>query len=256
MEKKILCHNCGASIEQNVPRCPYCGAINEIGAEKKYMGDLEEIKEDLSELEQVPEQLYKKEVKKSLKTIIIAMVATAVVVFALLGIWSVVHNRLMNGNGNTVSQKEQLLWENENFPKLDAWFEAEDYDAINQLIGEAGEAGYSLQNWEHYWFMNTYNGCMLCIERRELIKSDLDTAKFVLGEILYVLYSIEEDFYPEEDWARLQEFRPVLEEILYEDMKFTKEEADSLYEKCSPEGWIDYDISDAYMEEIWERFAQ
>ena len=43
----IKCQNCGADIEELVPRCPYCGAMNEPGAEHKYMQDLYKLKDDL-----------------------------------------------------------------------------------------------------------------------------------------------------------------------------------------------------------------
>ena len=32
----ITCRECGAPIEELAERCPYCGAINELGAEHKY----------------------------------------------------------------------------------------------------------------------------------------------------------------------------------------------------------------------------
>ena len=42
----IKCQNCGADIKELVPRCPYCGAMNEPGAEHKYMQDLYKLKDD------------------------------------------------------------------------------------------------------------------------------------------------------------------------------------------------------------------
>ena len=46
----IICPNCGAEIENDVTKCPYCGYINVEGAEKKYFDELDDIKEDLVEV--------------------------------------------------------------------------------------------------------------------------------------------------------------------------------------------------------------
>ena len=43
----ITCRECGAPIEELAERCPYCGAINELGAEHKYMQDMYDLKDDL-----------------------------------------------------------------------------------------------------------------------------------------------------------------------------------------------------------------
>ena len=50
----ITCRECGAPIEELAERCPYCGAINELGAEHKYMQDMYDLKDDLKEVEISP----------------------------------------------------------------------------------------------------------------------------------------------------------------------------------------------------------
>ena len=39
--KEIECPNCGAVFEAKEPECPYCGHINPMGAEAKFLRDLE-----------------------------------------------------------------------------------------------------------------------------------------------------------------------------------------------------------------------
>ena len=46
----ITCRECGAQIEELTARCPYCGAINELGAEHKYMHDMYRLKGNLENL--------------------------------------------------------------------------------------------------------------------------------------------------------------------------------------------------------------
>lgn len=50
----IMCRECGAPIEELAERCPYCGAINELGAEHKYMQDMYDLKDDLKEVGNIP----------------------------------------------------------------------------------------------------------------------------------------------------------------------------------------------------------
>ena len=58
----ITCRECGAPIEELAERCPYCGAINELGAEHKYMQDMYNLKDDLKEVGNIPSEEIKAEV--------------------------------------------------------------------------------------------------------------------------------------------------------------------------------------------------
>lgn len=61
----ITCRECGAPIEELAERCPYCGAINELGAEHKYMQDMYDLKDDLKEVGNIPSEEIKAEVKSN-----------------------------------------------------------------------------------------------------------------------------------------------------------------------------------------------
>ena len=65
--KKIICSSCGAEFEDTLPKCPYCGSLNYKGAEAEYLGKLESIRQDMQQLEQVPEKELKKKLKKKQK---------------------------------------------------------------------------------------------------------------------------------------------------------------------------------------------
>ena len=51
----IICRECGAQIEELAARCPYCGAINELGAEHYYMHDMHRLKGNLENLGNIPQ---------------------------------------------------------------------------------------------------------------------------------------------------------------------------------------------------------
>lgn len=48
----VTCGSCGAAFDRKLPACPYCGATNLWGNERKYMEGLEETRKNLGELPQ------------------------------------------------------------------------------------------------------------------------------------------------------------------------------------------------------------
>lgn len=241
-----------------MPKCPYCNAINEIGAEREYMEDLGELKEDLAELSEVPKEEYKKEVSKNIKRIVVIIGIVVVLLLVLFGLYRWYEGRY--DSYQTVSAKEQLIWEKENFPKLDELYEAGDYEAIVAFENQVSELGYSTYNWEHAPFINEYRGYTLCMEQRDVLtdkeRANKDSAEYILGETMRALFFLQEERYSEEEWQIIQSWRPDYEEILYEDMKFTREEALELYEKIGADGYISYSECDKYAGKIWKRFIE
>ncbi|MBE5870697.1 MAG: hypothetical protein E7294_05510 [Lachnospiraceae bacterium] len=49
MEKMIECASCGASFEASLVRCPYCGTSDAEAAEKEYMDQLEDVRQEVEE---------------------------------------------------------------------------------------------------------------------------------------------------------------------------------------------------------------
>lgn len=66
MAKKIICKYCGAKFDEIKSKCPYCGSTNYKGAEAEYFDKLEDVREDMEDLENVPVQETKKELRGSL----------------------------------------------------------------------------------------------------------------------------------------------------------------------------------------------
>ena len=83
----IKCQNCGADIEELVPRCPYCGAMNEPGAEHKYMQDLYKLKDDLEDLGDMPQEEISDEVKTHAKFTGKAFGVIVLIALLLVGIF-------------------------------------------------------------------------------------------------------------------------------------------------------------------------
>ena len=52
----MICKNCGAKIPDEKAACEYCGFMNYERAEQEYFEELDDIRDDLSELEYAPEE--------------------------------------------------------------------------------------------------------------------------------------------------------------------------------------------------------
>ncbi len=73
MDLKVICPNCGAEIEKDSTRCPYCGYINIEGAEKKFRSDLDEIGRNIEETKKEPVKAFAKGFTGGTKTVFITV---------------------------------------------------------------------------------------------------------------------------------------------------------------------------------------
>ena len=79
----IICAKCGAEIEDNQPKCEYCGWMNYNAAEEEYFEKLEAIREQIKELETEPETVFKSDIKHIIKDVIIAIIVTSIFIVIL-----------------------------------------------------------------------------------------------------------------------------------------------------------------------------
>ena len=82
----MICNNCGAHFDDNLPNCPYCSALHYPGARKEYMEKLEDIKENLDDLHKTIPEVYASELKSQTQKVkkIILIIAGIFASFALL----------------------------------------------------------------------------------------------------------------------------------------------------------------------------
>ena len=165
MEKIVICGSCGAQFDGDLAKCPYCGSTNLKGSEKEYMEKLEGVKEDMGELDEVPMEELKGAFQKQgkrLKKVLLSLLALAVILLLVV---------FLAGRGEKKDYKDQYLWEQENFPKLDQLYDAGEYDEmlayVNQLMDD-GE--HDIFEWEHCDFYLAYDSAARVqelIEKRE-----------------------------------------------------------------------------------------
>lgn len=260
MKKMTICANCGARFEADSPKCPYCNAIYEPAAEKKYMRDLNELKEDMSELPEDAEKRYKREMLVGWKRVLVIFLIVAAV-FAVVGGIYFLYNRHMDAK-YSYDPKAQLLWEKKYYPQFDELYAAGDYDGIVELLDKTSEeeGSGSVWNWEHGPFILDYQAYLLFMDCVDVITdketANKKTAQYMVGEAMLFVFFRDETDYTEEEWEQAQGWRADMEKVLYGEMKFTKEEAQELYEKINENGYISYSECDKYTAKIWKRFIE
>ena len=141
--KKIICNSCGAEFEDTLPKCPYCGSLNYKGAEAEYLGKLEGMREDMQQLEKVPEQELKVKIRKKQKFVVKVLIILAVLatVFA-----TVVFAARYTKPRDT---RADYQWEKENFPILDRLYQQQDFEGLTNFYVQAIEEDKTIDRWEH-----------------------------------------------------------------------------------------------------------
>lgn len=179
--KKIICSGCGAEFEDTLPKCPYCDLMNYKGAEKEYLDKLEDVREDLDNLSYVPENTVKEEIKKQghlLRKIIIIIIAIFVLWF---GFGYLIDHFLLGEK----SEKEQFLWQEENFPKFDELYESGKYEELAKVLSDELLGEYSIWDYEHRAFAFVYGNIVDAKNAMEAIDSGKDTSEDVYVSLLY-----------------------------------------------------------------------
>lgn len=194
-----ICPNCGAKIDKDVTKCPYCGYINIEGAEKQYFEELGEIKQNLAEVADVPTEELKKGLSKSAKVVI-----TTLVVLAVLGaIYAVI---LMIELQN--HPKEFLTAEEEAYAsayrevageQLEEAYEARDIAALAQIFDKAySEDRVSLWGDPHYnsgyaasCYMK-FQQCLPNLDKDKITKKEAEEITYYCFYFYYRAYDSED----------------------------------------------------------------
>lgn len=272
----MICPNCGGDFADWAPKCPYCGNMNYRGAERQYMERLETLRQDLEGLPEESKAHYRKGIGASLKKMLRPLAALALSVAALVAL-----GVIWEGHQEKAYEERSIrqhAWERENFPRLDQWYEAGEYDQIldfdSQLWEEDSE--FTLYTWEHYTFVSEYyqpyRACMLlhtALEEGKVPSEDMVLDALPAGLFL-VLHVSEEKLkaevaekerwkdvgLTEEEASRVAAYCEEAETVLYGDMGFTGEEAQALYGECVDEdGYMHYAPCYDYAETVIERMG-
>lgn len=234
----IYCENCHAQIEEDSAKCPYCGALNVSGGEKQYMERLYDIKKDVEGLSAVPEQEYRREIGKTGRMIRRTFLITAVFA-ATVGLFLFLWQKFTDYGPTAEEARAQMQWEKEIFPKLDALYEAGDYDGVMECVYENQEESYySIDNWKHADFINVYTWYQSCTERLAKAASkgyDGEAAGECILDALFLLQERKYDSYTESEEALIAAYQEEVRKQIAAVLDIRESELTLLYEECCVE---------------------
>lgn len=251
MAKLIICNSCGAEFNNEEPKCPYCGVMNYEGAEKEYFEKLEDIREDVADLNKVPLQEAKAELKKQGRFIrkIVLAVLMLVAVFAVI--------IFLQEKSYERDEKADFLWQQENYPKMDAMYEDGEYEELAAFYQKAMEEDQLLYNWEHAAFVETYLEVQEFYSDLEYMAVTEDISDGMYGVILWTQwrvygYSFSEELSEAEKEYFAEDFA-LVEEHLKSDWNFDEETYQKFYQTITqPYGYVPLDDCDDYIKE-WKK---
>ena len=156
--KMLHCPNCGAEYEAGLLHCPYCRSVDDYQDETEYLEDLDELKDKLEDL---PEDVLREHKKKEtvqtaqdMKRILTVVGAVALALLMFIGVMTF-FDKVVEGNSDrklNERSKEEYLWKQENFPKLDELYRNKDYEGLLEFADSHDNAG--LYDWDHYAFLD------------------------------------------------------------------------------------------------------
>ena len=196
--REVTCPSCGARYPAGELRCPYCQSVNDLTDEKEFM-------EDLGELRQQMEELPGKEKARQTTAAIrdvgrsvhrgVLIFGAIVVAIGLLALGAGVIKR-KNDREREARAREEYLWKQENEPRLNACYEAGDYEGLLELYEELEEG--PIYSWEHFemlWMLVRISRIPEEMEQADREAVDFGTDSKVYQETMTILLYDELEIY-------------------------------------------------------------
>lgn len=251
----MICKNCGASFPDHLPKCPYCGEFHYAGAQKEYMGKLENLKENLDDLHETVPEMYTAELKFQAKKV--RKIAFIIIgIFAILIAFFFISSFALDSLGSR-DEKEVLLFTKEAFPIADEYYEAGDYDGLLDFyytsITENENADF--YSWDHYPFLICYENITIFRESAEKMGSDKFT-DFDMHELFYCYISNRyyQKGYPmdEADQLLISEFEDEMEAVI-DSLHLTEEEQKTFNDFLNSSEYPSWDEIEDFSKKVFKR---
>ena len=231
------CPNCGAAIKKTESKCPYCGFINEEGAENKYMDRLYDLRNDLDTVDEQAAAGYGKSFKRPLKIIAVTLAILIIITAAAAVISAVFKSRERDFDPKKSSDMlEEMTWKKEAFREFDSLYEQGEYEKLCEAVFAGDTENHSPYEWKHYWFAKIYKDYLMTVEDLERIDKE-GWSQYDAGNIFYrCSFCHYEQLYKnqysnsltDEEVKKLQPAITYMNDILHERLGFTDEDMEDL----------------------------
>ena len=239
----VVCRSCGADYAADVPNCPYCGTMNLPAAEDAYMGRLESMRGDLEDLGGLAGRQGRARVKAAYRRFLIAAVIAALLLAAGFAL------RQVKARREAEKERAEYLWQREFFPRLDACYDAGDYDALRTLYEEAGDEGHAVWQYRRRAFCEY----LVTLNDTERARRDAEQG---YGDLVYLfvketeLYTLERAYdLTAEERGLLEELRAPLLEDFAARFPMSEEELAGLRRILDRDGFMPYAEAEKFLRE-------
>ncbi len=237
MSEMFKCSNCGAEYDKNMAECPYCGYINEEGAEKEYMDRLYDVRDNLDVVDEAAAADYGRGYRGVLKIVGITLLVLVVITGIIL-----TSRVLMNKRAEEESLKKsqdmlnEMTWKKENYKNFDDLYAEGKYEDLCEALVDAIDQGHEVYDWGHYDFAMVYNYYLATLESTAKV-DEKGWTEHEAADTLYhcALFHYEDvfkdSFYyklSDEDMEILKPVYEYMDTVLHERMGFTDEEMGEL----------------------------
>lgn len=241
-----ICESCAGKYNEMLSECPYCGSVNYVGAEAAYFDRLEEVREDMEDLKQVPAEEIKEEFGKQGRFLGKVFVIIALVFLVFIFLYLLVQ---VDWDSDR-DQKADYLWKQENYPLMDQLYENGDYEALREYFTEENKVLVS--EWSHCDFFNLYVDIAELFEMysREREDGELDSYDYVLllDKEWTVLHSYEIENLDEQEQERLAQNMQAVQESFDTRWKMTAADYEMICQQVEENnGWISLEICENYV---------
>lgn len=250
MANKIICRYCAAEFDEMLPKCPYCDSTNYKGAEAEYFEKLEDVRDNMEDLEDVPEEEAKKEIRKQgnfLKKVFIVIGVIVVLLVALM-IW--LDSRYER------DEKAGFLWVQANVPVMNDLYEQGKYDEAMAIYIEGYQnPDVSLYDWEHDDFFQAYDNILYVQDILEEEANGHELSKVECTGLFYdewKVIGLVNSGMDEEEWGILSEYTNAILKDFHERWNISEEDYEKLYNELEENSFVSYSSCEKYIDKWYE----
>lgn len=245
MKKFKICPSCSAEYDDTLPKCPYCDTLNYKGAEAEYLDKLEDMRSDMEDLGNIPEQETKKEFAKQGKFLkkVLFGIGLCVILLTVLMVWT---NREQK-----IDAKAEYSWKQENFPIWDELYENQEYSTLVEMYWEAAKIGMPYWDWKHGDFCEWLDSMMYLEQLLDAEAKGEQLKESYYVDILYYQLRIEGaglEGLSQEEKERLAPYMKPVTEDFKRRWNFTETEKDAIsMEQKKNYGYVSYDFCEEFI---------
>ena len=238
--QNIYCKSCSATYDIHLPKCPYCGEVNEYGDELSYQEHLETIQDDMEEmiddsLEGATDEMVQRGRGALKYFIIIGAAILSVIILALVAI-------TLKDKKEAREAKEEILWERQAYAQMDSLYEAKDYDGLlrymEDFYSDPDHEKHTLYNWKHIEFLSAYMDYKyMCVAVENASKYPEDIKMTKQSVLLYALELKNENWeakyttvksVSKSEYELIMTYVSEADDILLNHLGLSKEEVDDI----------------------------